>query len=276
MTTILKLGPVTITFLGLAVAIGFILGSFLVWREGKEENFNEEEIMDAILLVSLSSFVSSRLFYVFLLWDKAGVNLASLFDFVNQPGFSWLGAFLGGIISLVFFCRQHKWDFFKTADFSSLGVVWLAIFVDLGNLLDKNFLLGHKWQWGPFLELILMVIFLKLLYYFDKHYRTFEWYKNKRGEAAPGFLFLSLIIFFSLTKFIVAFFYSRDLYWILGQILSLGVFFTGLGLLYSRSAKITNLSFFNKLKETKKNRFKIKTRNKKEKKFHYKKGVEAK
>lgn len=258
--TILQIGPITISSLGVAIVLGFFLGSFLVWKKEKEENFNEEKIMDAILLVSIISLVCSRTWYILFYWDKIGRNLSSWFDFVGKPGFSWPGAFLGGALTLRFLCKKNKWDFFKVADFSSFGIALGSIFASLGMFLDGNFYAIY--------EAIFMVVILRLLYYFDKYYRTYEWYKNKRGEAAPGFLFLVFLILFSFTKLVVAFLKEHDLYWRWSQFINLLIILISGAILYWRSGR--NLkSIMSLLPETNRKR-RVKKR------FHFKTGMEAK
>ena len=121
--TILKIGPIVISSLGVMTALGFFLGSFLIWKKETEENFEEEKIMDVILISSLAAFLVSRLFYVFFYWQEIGANFLAYFDFVGKPGFSLIGAFLGGGISFWLLSQKNKWDFFKVADFSVFGLI---------------------------------------------------------------------------------------------------------------------------------------------------------
>jgi len=221
--TVLQIGPLAISFFGITTAIGFFFGSFLVWKKSKEEHFDQEKIMDMILLVTLIAFLAARTLYVFLHWSALGSNLLSWFDFVYKPGFSWYGAFLGGIMALKIFCQKQKWDFYQMADFSCFGLVLGTIFVSLGS--------------GKLYELIFDLIILRLLYYFDREYRTYSWYKNKRGEAAPGFLFLVFLSLFSLGKLIVAFLNPYRLYWDWWQSVNLALAIISLIILYFRSGK---------------------------------------
>ncbi|MFC1711261.1 prolipoprotein diacylglyceryl transferase [Patescibacteria group bacterium] len=287
--TLVRLGPVTITSLGVMIVLGFILGSFLIWKKTKEENFDEEKAMDAIIVTTVFAFLVSRSLFVLFYFSEMGGNLLSWFDFVGKPGFSWIGALLGGIVSLVLFCKKHKWDFYKVADLFSFGLVLFAIFLHIGTFLDGSFYgTATSMPWGikfigldgprhptQLYELIFMVILLKLLYFFDKNYRTYEWYKNKRGEALAGFLLAVFLAGFSLTKFMVGFFKEHDLYWMLWQALTLLVFLVSLGIIYFRSGKSVDITLprlpsFNLSYPT------LKKRKKPKPKFRYKKGVDAK
>jgi len=188
--TILQIGPVTISSLGVMIALGFFLGSFLIWQRGREEHFEEDSLMDGILLVSMVALIISRAWYIVFNWSASWriANFISFFNLVKKPGFSWHGALLGGIFTLVIYCKKQKWDFYKLADLSVFGVV-------LGLILGKiGLFLNNSVAQPVFLvEAILLILVYRLLLIFDKNYRTYEWYKNKRGEANPGFLFLSFL-----------------------------------------------------------------------------------
>lgn len=261
--TILQIGPITVSSLGIMIALGFFFGSFLIWKNGKEENFDDDKIMDAILIISLVSLLTSRLDYIFWHWQELGENLAVYFNFVSKPGFSWLGAFLGGGLVLKFICYRNKWDFFKVADFSVFGLCLAIFFIDFGLFLDGNSL--------SFYESIFMLLVLKLLYYFDKNYRTYKWYQNKRGEAAPGFLALTFLLLFILKKIIVDFFKLHNLYWRWGLLIEITIILISLIGFYFRSGKKFELKY-PKIP-------KIKTKNKRRKPLltnHLKTGMEAK
>jgi prolipoprotein diacylglyceryltransferase len=185
--TILQIGPIVISSLGVMVALGFFLASFLIWQRGKEEYFEENLLMDGILLVILVGLMSARLGYI-LLHGGQFDRLISCLDLIRKPGFSWQGALLGGIFTLIFYCRKRKWDFYKLADLSVFGVVLGLILAKIGLFLSQTYP-----EWIFLIEAVLLALIYQLLLVFDKNYRTYEWYKNKRGEVNPGFLFFSFL-----------------------------------------------------------------------------------
>lgn len=267
--TLIQIGPIVISSLGFFSVLGYFFGSFLIWKKAKEENFEEEKIMDAIILVGLSSLVTSRLWFVLSHWQKLNSSINSLFDFIGKPGMSWFGALLGGTIILKLISKQNKWDFFRVADFSTYGLNLALVLISFGLFLDGN---GFIW------ESITLLLFFRLLYYFDRNYRTYNWYKNKRGEAAPGFLFIMFLVFLSILKIAVAFAKIPTLYLFNNLYESILVILLGAGLIYFRSGlysgEIINFkTFFNKLPKLPV--YESKKRMPKHK-FHYKAGREAK
>jgi hypothetical protein len=151
-------------------------------------------------LVLFLSLLGARTGFVLTQWPER----IRFLDLVTNPGFSWQSALLTTLISLFFYCQRQKWDFFKVADFVVFGLVLGLIFANLGRFI--SFLTLTDWRTFIPLGLSLAYILLYfLLLHFDKNYRTYEWYKNRRGEAAPGFLLLFFLIFSSLLELIANF-----------------------------------------------------------------------
>ncbi len=193
--TILQIGPLVISTTGAFTALGFFFGSFVIWKKGKEEHYEETQLLDGMLLTSLLSLLGARLGFVMSQWPEK----IKFLDLVANPGFSWQAALITGLISLVFYCQKQKWDFFKVADFVVFGLVLGLILVFLGRFVS----IFNSKDWRSFIllaQVLMFMVFYFLLLYFDKNYRTFAWYKNKRGEAAPGFLVLVFLIFTSVVE----------------------------------------------------------------------------
>lgn len=224
--TLFSLGPLKITTSGVILAVTFFLTAFWIWKRGKEEHFEEETLMDMVILVSLTGFIFARLVFV-LLNLKIFPSFGPAFQLINYPGFSWFGGLIGGLIAFVLFVRFKKWDFFLLAD---LITPPLVLAQSLGNL--ANFFAGsfygkettlpvglvfpglekprHPTQLYLFL---LYLLFLKLLFKIEKEYRFYNWYQGKRREAAPGLVFFSYFIGSALIQIMVAFFLDEWLYW---------------------------------------------------------------
>lgn len=220
------------------IALGFFLGSFLIWQRGREEHFEEDLLMDGILLVFMLGLIVSRVWHVVFNWSAppAGgwpiASFISFFNLVEKPGFSWQGALLGGIFTLVIYCKKQKWDFYKLADLSVFGVVLGLILGKIGLFLNNSIV-----QPVFLVEAILLILVYRLLLIFDKNYRTYEWYKNKRGETNPGFLFLSFLGLSTLIYLGTGIFQnpSLEIFKSCQFIVNILIILTTLGFFYSRS-----------------------------------------
>jgi len=224
--TLLQIGPVYISSLGFFSFLGFLFGGFVLWRKGKEENFDEEPILDLWILSLLSGFLTGRLLFCLTNPLYFSKPFLGFFSFVKLPGISFLGLILGMFITWIIFSDKAKWDFWKLADVAVFSVICFQIFWRLGQFLDGSFFgkqtllpwkisfpgiegARHPIQLYDFLFLIFLWVLLTKLV---RRYRFFSWYQNKRGEAEPGFLFLVYVLFYGLWRLLLEFLHESSLY----------------------------------------------------------------
>ena len=158
-------------------------------------------------------------------------------------------------MALIWWCRKKRWEFFRAADVAVTAASWFLVFLRLGDFLGGGYY-GRPTTvfWGvrfpglaerrhP-LQLYELLVFLALavgLLKLEKEYRTFEWYKDKRGEARSGFLTTVWLAVVGLTKLVVETWAEGGLYWMglrLNQWVALFSFLTAGLLLAWRSGNL--------------------------------------
>src|SRR5262249_25067337 len=66
---LLKLGPLTIRWYGLMIAIGFLLASTVLVRLSDRFQLNSEKMINCALTTFLGGVIGARLYYVLLCWN---------------------------------------------------------------------------------------------------------------------------------------------------------------------------------------------------------------
>lgn len=117
------------------MALGFLAAMFTVWRLAKAYDVNEEKTLDLILLTFLGGLIGARAYFVLF-------NSHSFFDsfqkivLINRyPGLSFWGGLIGGIITLSFFTKRAKLNFWQMADFGATGLLIGLAIGDIGCFL---------------------------------------------------------------------------------------------------------------------------------------------
>ena len=207
--TLLQIGPLAVASLGVFLFLAFLTGSFFIWQKGREENFDADLLLDSLFLTAICAFIGARI--VFWIFNFQG-NIGQLFNFSKYPGFSFFGGLIGCLVLLAYFCKRQKWDFYKLLDVYVFGIIPAQILLRIGNFLDGSYY-GRETAmlWGikfpglekpvhPFslYEILFLIGLFFLITKLERQYRLFEWYKDKRGQARPGFLFLTYLINFIL------------------------------------------------------------------------------
>ncbi|KUO52683.1 MAG: prolipoprotein diacylglyceryl transferase [Desulfitibacter sp. BRH_c19] len=116
MKELFSIGPFTVHFFGLMIAVAIIIGLLVALREARRKNLDEDKIFNLLLYTLLGGFLGARLVYVFIY--NPGYYLANPIDilFVHEGGLSIHGGIAGGILTGVLYARIAKLPLWKTSD----------------------------------------------------------------------------------------------------------------------------------------------------------------
>lgn len=203
--TLFTIGNFGVSSFGIFLALGFLLGVILVWRLARAWDLDEEKVLDLTILTFFGGVIFSRIYFV---WEHLSLFLSSplkIFLFTKTPGFSLWGAFLGGWLTLYFFSRKFKINFWQAADIAAVGFLGGLVLKNLGCLLggcdigitSKFFLavpmigvVGKRIP-APGLEALLLTLILLKIWYAATHF-------HQRGKIVS-----SVLIFWGLVRFLL-------------------------------------------------------------------------
>jgi len=110
------IGPVSVYTYGFCVAAGVLLAVFLMRRQSVSQGWTPDEVMDAVLYFTLTSFIGARIFYVVQHWDFYAENPAEIIMFW-EGGVVFYGGVIAGLLFLWGYSRHKKWPVLKLFDF---------------------------------------------------------------------------------------------------------------------------------------------------------------
>lgn len=225
-----SIGKWPVSSFGVFLTLGFLLGIFLVWRLSRAWDLDEEKVLDIILFTFLGGLLGARIYFVLEHLSIFTPNIFSILLINKYPGFSFWGAFLGGWLTLSYFARVKKQDFWLLGDIAAVGFLGSLILADLGCFLGgcqvgvrSNFLsvsmvgiLGKRFPVQVLEALLFGFVLLKL------------WSEAVRFHLRGKILSMALI-YIGLIKFLMGFLKQKTGE---GQILSVVVFILGIIILY--------------------------------------------
>lgn len=131
------IGPISVHWYGIIIAVGVILGLYLVIQEGKRFGIPRDFLLDLVLIGLPSALIGARLYYVAFEWEQYRNNLSEIFA-IWHGGIAIYGALIGAIIAAVFHTRRKGYNFFRIADISAPGLIVGQAIGRWGNFMNQE------------------------------------------------------------------------------------------------------------------------------------------
>jgi len=137
---ILRLGPVSLRWYGLMIALGLTAGLYLALREARRKGLDEDVVYSGALWSILGGIVGARLFHVV---DKLDFYLQNpyLLISVGQGGLAIWGGILGGLLVATVYARRRGLPALRLADVATPGLL-------LGQMIGRVGCLINGDSWG--------------------------------------------------------------------------------------------------------------------------------
>ena len=130
---IFSLGPLTVHYYGLIIAIGLMLAVVYACKRSSQFGLREDDVLDGVLWVTPFAILCARAYYVAFSWQDYAANPISAL-YIWEGGIAIYGGVLGAVVGMAVFCRVKK--------------IRLAALLDLALL---GFLIGQSMgRWGNF------------------------------------------------------------------------------------------------------------------------------
>lgn len=130
-----ELGSLTVYWYGVFVALGFMIGLFVMQWRARQIGFPRERVFDIVFAAMVGGIIGARLFYVVINWSHFRVRLLEIV-MIQKGGLVFYGGFIGAALAILFICRKHKLDPWQVADLTALGVPTGQAFGRIGCLIN--------------------------------------------------------------------------------------------------------------------------------------------
>ena len=103
----LSLGPLTVYYYGLVIALGLMLAVMYACRRSKDFGLKEDDILDGVLWVTPFAIVCARIYYVAFSWADYADNPISIL-YIWEGGIAIYGGVIGAIVGMTVLCKVKK------------------------------------------------------------------------------------------------------------------------------------------------------------------------
>lgn len=133
----IQLGPLTIHFYGLIIAVGMLLAVLYASKRSKEFGLKEDDLIDGVLWVTPFAIICARLYYCIFEWDQYASDPISIL-YIWNGGLAIYGGVLGAVIGLSVFCKVRKIKVTAMMDVVSLGLLIGQFVGRWGNFMNRE------------------------------------------------------------------------------------------------------------------------------------------
>jgi phosphatidylglycerol:prolipoprotein diacylglycerol transferase len=143
----ISLGPLIIRWNGLLIALGIAAGALLAAREAKRRDYDPEIIYDLFLPVAIWGILGARLWHILTPpLSSVEIGLTTQYYFSHPIDFAafWIGGFgipgawISGILALLYFARKNEFSFLELADILAPGLALAQAIGRLGNYFNQE------------------------------------------------------------------------------------------------------------------------------------------
>ncbi len=132
-----SLGPLTVHYYGLIIAVGLILAVVYATRRCKSFGVSEDDLLDGVLWVTPFAILCARAYYCVFSWDQyAGDPISVLY--IWNGGLAIYGGVLGAALGVLVFCRIKKLKLSAVLDMVALGFLIGQSIGRWGNFFNRE------------------------------------------------------------------------------------------------------------------------------------------
>ena len=131
------IGPLSIHYYGLIIAIGLMLAVFYCSKRASQFGLNEDTLLDGVLWVTPVAVICARIYYCAFSWELYADNPISVL-YIWEGGIAIYGSVIGAILGVIVFCKVKKLRITAVLDLASLGFLIGQFIGRWGNFMNRE------------------------------------------------------------------------------------------------------------------------------------------
>lgn len=133
----IDLGFIQIYWYSLTMLTGVVVGSILAYFEIKKHKINQEYFFNMVFYSIIFGLLGARIYYVLFNLDYYLNNLPEIFAVWNG-GMAIHGAIIGGLLTMIYFCKKKKMPLLKVMDIGCVSLIIGQVIGRWGNFFNSE------------------------------------------------------------------------------------------------------------------------------------------
>ena len=132
-----NIGPLSIHYYGLIIAIGLMLAVFYCSKRCQQFGLDEDTLLDGVLCVTPVAVICARIYYCAFSWEMYAHNPISVL-YIWEGGIAIYGSVIGAVLGVIVFCKVKKVRITAVLDLVSLGFLIGQFIGRWGNFMNRE------------------------------------------------------------------------------------------------------------------------------------------
>ncbi|HDE7715141.1 TPA: prolipoprotein diacylglyceryl transferase [Staphylococcus aureus] len=137
-----NLGPLSVRWYGIIIAVGILLGYFVAQRALVKVGLHKDTLVDIIFYSALFGFIAARIYFVIFQWPYYAENPGEIIK-IWHGGIAIHGGLIGGFIAGVIVCKVKNLNPFQIGDIVAPSIILAQGIGRWGNFMN------HEAHGGP-------------------------------------------------------------------------------------------------------------------------------
>jgi phosphatidylglycerol:prolipoprotein diacylglycerol transferase len=133
----LSIGPLSIHYYGLVIALGLMLAVIYACRRSKQFGLKEDDLLDGVLWVTPFAILCARIYYCAFSWEQYADDPISVL-YIWQGGIAIYGGVIGAVLGVIVFCKVKKVKIATVLDIMLLGFLIGQSLGRWGNFFNRE------------------------------------------------------------------------------------------------------------------------------------------
>lgn len=133
----ISIGPLTVHFYGVAIALGLTLAVIYACRRSKEFGLKEDDILDGVLWVTPFAILCARAYYCAFAWHEFAHDPISVL-YIWNGGIAIYGGVIGAVLGVTVFCKIKKLKVSSLLDLVLMGFLIGQSLGRWGNFFNRE------------------------------------------------------------------------------------------------------------------------------------------
>ncbi|PTK75715.1 prolipoprotein diacylglyceryl transferase [Staphylococcus haemolyticus] len=140
--TAFSIGPLSIKWYGIIIAVGILIGYFIAQESLKYVGLHKDTLVDVIFYSAIFGFITARIYFVIFQWPYYAQNPIEI-PMIWHGGIAIHGGLLGGFITGIIVCKIKNLNPFQIGDIVAPSIILAQGIGRWGNFMN------HEAHGGP-------------------------------------------------------------------------------------------------------------------------------